>query len=183
MTPTVLTPPTAEPVSLAEAKAHLRVTFDEEDALIARLIAAARERVETELGLCLVETRLREQRPAWPIDADGAVRLGRGPLIAVDAVEWTVVGGMFAPFAFSADLGSRPARVTVAASPWAALRSVGALRIDYRAGFGPTAASVPETLRQAVLALVADAFERRGEGGGALGAAEPWLAPWRRLRL
>lgn len=182
MTLTLLTPPSAEPVSLAEAKAHLRVTFDEEDALITRMIAAARERIEAELGLCLLETRLRETRDVWASD-DGAVTLARGPLIAVEAVERVVVGGLFAPVAFTAQAGSRPGRVSVAASPWAGVRSGGALRIDYRAGFGPTAVDVPETLRQAVLALVADAFERRGEGAPSLAVAEPWLAAWRRVRL
>ncbi|CAN5339849.1 hypothetical protein BH09PSE2_BH09PSE2_03430 [soil metagenome] len=42
------TPPA--PVSVADAKAHLRVTHAMEDALIARLISAAIERIEADLG-------------------------------------------------------------------------------------------------------------------------------------
>ena len=44
------------PVSMAEAKAFLRVTHDAEDALIALLIDAARKRVEGETGLSLTST-------------------------------------------------------------------------------------------------------------------------------
>lgn len=183
MTLTLLAPPSAEPVSLAEAKGHLRVTFDAEDALIGRLITAARQRIEAELGLSLIETRWREQRDRWPAEGDGVIELARGPLLIVEAVERAVVGGVFAPVSFTAEPGSRPGRVSVAVPPWTAVRSGGVLRVDYRAGFGPLAADVPEPLRQAVLAVVADAFERRGEPPASLAVAEAWLAPWRRLRL
>jgi len=42
----VVSPPAVEPVTLDEAKAHLRVTIADDDGYIALLIPAARERVE-----------------------------------------------------------------------------------------------------------------------------------------
>jgi len=42
----LVTPPVDEPVTLAEAKLHLRVDFDEDDALILALISAARQAAE-----------------------------------------------------------------------------------------------------------------------------------------
>ena len=46
MSAILLIPPSAEPWSVAEAKAFLRVEHDDDDAVIAALIAAARGHVE-----------------------------------------------------------------------------------------------------------------------------------------
>lgn len=50
---TLVTPATDEPVSLDEAKAHLRVIHDGDDTMIASLITAAREVVELSTGRAL----------------------------------------------------------------------------------------------------------------------------------
>jgi len=65
---TLLTPATDEPVSLAEAKAHLRVTHSADDALIGSLIAAARETVELNTGRALAQAGYQwwPERELWP---------------------------------------------------------------------------------------------------------------------
>jgi uncharacterized phiE125 gp8 family phage protein len=50
----LVTPPTIEPVSLAEAKAHLRVTEADDDALIAGYILAARHAAESYIRGALI---------------------------------------------------------------------------------------------------------------------------------
>ncbi len=172
---TVLVPPAGEPVSPAELRAHLRVTHALEDDLLAVLLLAARERLEAELGARLLVTGLRETFDTAPAP------LSVGPVIGVDAVAvpdgaggWTAVDASRWRLA-----GERPGRVSV--------RVAGPVRIDYRAGFAADAASTPPSLRQALLVLAADAYERRDAptdlAPPGLGPAEPWAAPFRRVKL
>jgi uncharacterized phiE125 gp8 family phage protein len=69
----VVTPPTIEPVTLAEAKAQSRVTDTAQDALIAAYIAAARQHVESITGLALVEQQWRVSfdRFEYPLNLPG----------------------------------------------------------------------------------------------------------------
>ena len=175
---TVVTPPVGEPCSPTELKARLRVTHDAEDGLMADLLRAARERLEAELGACLLATGLRET-----VEAPGpAVSLSVSPVLGVDAVArgdgaggWTAL----APAAWRVQ-GERPALLF---PPFAS----GPLRIDYRAGFADQPDALPPGLKEAVLALAADAYERRTDASAlappGLGPAERWAAPFRRVRL
>ena len=51
----VVTPAVVEPVTVEDVKAHLRVTHDEDDALLGAQITSAREAIELETGVALVE--------------------------------------------------------------------------------------------------------------------------------
>ncbi len=177
MTLVVTAAPAAEPVCLAQAKAHLRVTHAVEDDVIAALLVAARARVEAELGLQIVAAGLSE---IFDPPADGVLRLSRGPLLAVDAVfvgagagGWTPL----APVAYAANARTRPPVVVLA------VPAAYGVRVDYRAGFGSAAVDAPAGLVQAILALTADAYEHRGDPPASLLAAAPWLSPHRRARL
>lgn len=79
----LVTAATTEPVTLAEVKAHLRVTHDEDDTLLGAQITSAREVIEAETGVALVEAEYLwapEARPRcgyvanvplWPAALDG----------------------------------------------------------------------------------------------------------------
>jgi uncharacterized phiE125 gp8 family phage protein len=199
MTLTLNTPPALEPVTLDEAKAQLRVTYDQEDALIGALITAARQRIEGELGIALIATGFREIHDAWPLEVgtavpvtdpltalfSGPIRLVRGPLISVTAIAVADGTGTFQtvnPASYAAEVGSRPGRIAPYDVAWPAPGvPTGGVRIDYTAGYGAGEGDVPAPLRQAILQLVADGFEHRSDAP--LSIVEPWIASFRRVRL
>jgi hypothetical protein len=63
-------PPVAEPVTLIQAKSHLRVTIPDDDALICAYIQAAREGVEAFLARSLVNKGYRQSLDSFPYFTD-----------------------------------------------------------------------------------------------------------------
>jgi len=189
MTLQILVPPVAEPVTLNEAKAVLRITDGAEDVLIQRLIRAARQRIEAVLGLALVATTYCETLDLWSdsLTPNGYIRLQRGPLMEGVSIRVTDAEGSFTvvdPALYHARLDSRPGLLMPLGSGLpASAQPVCGIEITYRCGFGEGAQDVPEPLRQAVLALVAHSFEHREAADLPLALIEPWLAPYRRVRL
>lgn len=190
MSLTLLTPPSAEPVTLAEAKLRLRVGTDVHDDTINQWIAAARERVERETGRALLSQTWVERRDRW--DGDGRLlafgtqfRLPRPPLIALEAVTTYDADGAPSdhdPAAFFVDTMADPGRIalnpdTVWPEPG---RAVGGIEIRFRAGYGDQPADVPAPLREAILQLV----KAMAEGGPALPpVAGSLIAPYRTVTL
>lgn len=166
--PSILTsPPAIEPVSLAEAKAHLRIGHSDDDEAIARLIAAARRHVEAHTGLCLIAQGWSHFRDDWP--ETGIVELPQAPVSSVDEV---IVYGdddtpaTIDPAHYHADLVSRRCRLLLRGSRyWARPGRIGnGIEIQVTAGFGAAATDVPAELRQAILELAGHWYAHRGDG-------------------
>lgn len=62
----LVTPPTVEPLSLDEAKKHLRIDYPDEDDNITDAIVTARERIELETGLQLLTATWELWLPGFP---------------------------------------------------------------------------------------------------------------------
>lgn len=164
MMPFLIEPPSVEPVSLAEMKAHLRLSSTDEDDLIGKLIIAARLTIEAAAGCELISQRWRIALNRWP--SDGIIRLPLKPLISCDAVR------VYSDATTSATLPSSqiyidklasPPRIVLLTIPADPGRASGGIEIDVTVGFGTSATSAPENLRQAVMRLAARWFERRGD--------------------
>ena len=81
----VITPPAAEPLTLAETKLHLRVDHDTDDSLITALIATAREWVESYSGKSLITQTRRLTLSRWPLFP---LRLHGGPVQEIESVQY-----------------------------------------------------------------------------------------------
>lgn len=73
-----------EPLTLEQAKAHLRVVVSDDDAYIAGLVVAARQMAEGRLNRTLVQ----RQRVARFSDWDERMALLKPPVLSVDAIEY-----------------------------------------------------------------------------------------------
>lgn len=153
--------PSADPVTLAEVKAQLRIDHDSEDVLIGGLIRAATAEVEAQTGMALIAQHWRLALDRLP--ESGIVLLRRHPVREIQSVTIYDAEGassLVDPSRWSADLVSRPARMDIDL-PVGRLRRMNGLEIDFEAGFGEAGADVPDQLKRAVLVLVAHWFEFR----------------------
>lgn len=181
-----LSGPLAEPLSLAEIKAHLRLGDDSEDGLLAGYLLAAREAVERYLRRALIAQRWQLVLDAWPA---GPLRFPRPPLLAIEEVRVLDAGGIAAPVPAS------DYRVETRAEPGFLLPAAGAtlprpglvpsgIEIDFLAGYGTDWNAVPSPIRQALLMMVTELFESRSNPAPAIaGTVRGLLDPFRMVSL
>jgi uncharacterized phiE125 gp8 family phage protein len=186
----LLSPPAVEPLSLAEAKAFLRVEHDADDDVITALIAGARIHVEAQTRRALITQSWRLSRDAWP--DDGRIAVLPAPLRSLEAARvWRLDGTTQAidADAFALDAASAPAVLSFAAGALPAPgRAVAGIELDIEAGYGDAAADVPQPLRQAIRVLVSHWYENRGVVAASGAAVLPQsvaalIAPYRVLSL
>jgi uncharacterized phiE125 gp8 family phage protein len=162
MTSILLTPPAVEPISPAEAKAFLRVEHDDDDDVIAALIAGARIYVEAQTRRALITQTWRLTRDAWP--QSGMIDVRPAPLRTLEAVR--IYDGQGAPV--EVDVGAfvvDTAGARLVFAPWALpqpLRTAAGIELDVTVGYGDDPTDAPEPLRQAIRLLIAHWYENRG---------------------
>lgn len=160
-----VTPPAVTPVSLVEAKAHLRVDHSDDDALITALIEAATGHLDGWtgiLGRALINQTWRVDVPAWGYP----LRLPLGPVQSVTSVAYWDVNNTDAVFAaerYSLHTDALGAAIHLnSGSSWPSVYSrQDAIRVTFVAGYGLAAADVPAPIRQAILLLVGHWYANR----------------------
>jgi len=160
----MITPPSVEPITLADAKAYLRVTHDDDDDVIGALIAAARSHVEAQARRALITQTWRLVRDAWP--PDGRLKVVPVPLRTVAAARVYEADGSTLALdtqAFVTDKAAAPAILSF--MPWPLPmpgRATAGIELDVEVGYGASGAAVPEPLRLAIRLLTAHWYENRG---------------------
>ncbi len=159
------TGPAAEPLTTAEAKAHLRVDASDEDTLIDALVKAARMRLEDETSRAFITQTWQLLLRGWP--SCGQIRLPRPPLATVVSVTYTDIAGSpqtISASNYAAVTTVEPGCVVLApyvAWPTASLYTGWPIVVEYTCGYGAAGSAVPETLRTAMRQLVGHWFENR----------------------
>lgn len=175
--------PGLEPITTAEAKNYLRLDADltQDDTLIAVLISAARAYAESYCNRSLILQGwqlLLDSFPSpqafgvpwgqpWSIPAN-AIQLERGPVITLDSIKYRDMGGTLqtmAPGLYTLDASSPMPRVTpVFGAVWpVSLPQIGAVQVNYTAGYGAAATDVPAGIRQWLLLRVSTLYRNREE--------------------
>lgn len=155
-------------MTLAEAKAHLRVDDTNSDTEITSMIKAAREWVETYLDRSLVYRQLTMTTKTFP----SRFELPRPPIAAAGTATAVTVTytlnetGTTAALSatqYRVDRNSTPGQITTTYSgTWPShLVDENAVTVTWWAGYGPAASDVPAAIRHAVLLLVGFWFENR----------------------
>lgn len=161
----VVTPPAVEPVSVAEAKLHLRVDVADDDALIGALVQAGREVVESRTGRALITQTWDVFWDGWP--AGDVMELPLPPLQSVTSVTYFDTEGTEATLgtaSYWVDTSSTPGRVVLydgSTWPSTALRASNGVKVRMTAGYGTAGTATPARLRAAVNLLAGHWYENR----------------------
>ncbi len=159
----LVTPPALEPVTLSEARLHLRVDTADDDPLIDALISAARLHAEM--------LTARQFLPArWRLVLDRftpMVLLNRSPVVSVISVRYLDMGGLWQIMPstdYVVESSSEPARITPAFGKiWPpTLPQIGSVEILFDAGYAD-ATKVPDGIKRWMLLRVGSLYQHREE--------------------
>ncbi len=158
--------PSVEPVSLEEAKLHARVDGDSDDAVLSAFVTAARIWAEDFCRRSFLSSTWELCLDEFP-GCDEEICLERPKIISVSSIAYIDTGGTTQTLSSSlyrVDAKSTPGRITpIAGQVWPATQcdTTNTVTVTFTAGYGTTAASVPQPIRTAIAILASHLFENR----------------------
>lgn len=158
--------PTSEPLTTAQAKAHLNVDHTAFDTQIESLIKSARRSCEAYLGRALITQTWKLYLDCFPSDGC-AIRLPNPPLQSVTSITYIDQDGATQTWAsgnYQVDTVSTVGRIILApgeAYPSTESGRINAVTITYVCGYGDASTAIPENILHAVRLTVGDFFTLR----------------------
>lgn len=161
-----ITPPTQEPIAVANLIGFARAgATPEEAAEAAYLIAAARDHAEGFTGRALMLSAWRVVTEGW---GDGVLLIDRAPLVAVSSVKYYAEGATTLATLSTSDYlvitGTEPGRVQITTDLPPLADRADAVQVEFTAGH-VSAELIPSTLAHAVRLLASHWVLQRGKEG------------------
>lgn len=164
----LITAPAAEPISLEEAKLHLREDGSDQDDLIEMLITAVRQQIDGKDGF--LNRALITQ--TWDLYLDqfpcgsGEIKIPLAPLQSVTYVKYYDTDGVEQTVSssdYTVDIVSNSGWVVPNSStPWPTPQTgINKVRVRFIAGYGSSGDDVPATIRAWMLLNIGALYQQR----------------------
>lgn len=166
----IITAPVSEPVTLEEAKSHLKVTSGDEDTLIENLITTARQYSENFTRRALASAVFELVLDNFPSGSNEAIVLPRPPLEEVASIRYKDSDGNETVWGSENYIvySSEPAEIYPAYGvyyPNFTPYPKGAVKVRYTAGYRTSGDDpnliIPKAIKQAMLLIIGDWYENR----------------------
>lgn len=158
---TLVDVPSTEPVTLAEAKSHLRVTGADDDTLITALIVGARQATENFTHRALITQTWDLTLDAFPDEITVPLPLLQS-VTSISYIDGNGASQTLASTEYTVDAKSEPGRIVPAyGKSWPVIRNIiNAVTVRFVAGHAD-AAAVPQAIKQALLLQIGHLYEHR----------------------
>jgi len=163
----IITQPSLEPITTAEAKIFLKVDDSTEDALIATLIKAARLSAEKYMRRSLIKTVWELSLDDFPgTNKDWTIEVYPAPVSKINSVKYYDADDALQTLAsteYLCDYISEPCRITLAIDKsWPSISGrANSVIINYDAGYGTAASAVPELIIAGIYLTLGHLYENR----------------------
>ena len=188
MSLSVVTAPTVTPIKLIgldAAKNHVRAEHGDDDDLVISAAAAAWSYVERVTWRQLITATLKLHLDRFQILKCGTILIPRSPLQSISSIGYTDTDGNPQPLVantdYQVDANAEPGRIRPAyGTSWpTARREYSSVEIEFVAGYGTTAAEIPDLALHAVRLLIGDFYENREPSAKKWETVDALLAPIR----
>ncbi len=178
---TIVTEPAIEPLTLEEIEEHLRLSetsTGSEDALLLIFLTASRRYCELDQAHAYIEQTWNLVLDDFP--RGGFIKIPRPPLMSVTHVKSYGIGGTAATMTagrYYVDTDSKPGGVhLLSGESWPSTpgQPAAGVEVQFVAGFGSAASSVPGEVKQAIQLVIGHMYEHR-EGSDVEKMTPDWI--------